>query len=136
MTESFVAESRKLLSTDNLNRTFLRTVILQFSDRNDIFTISDDGNSFIITVTLDDFFNYDELLIDNKVYWKFFVIQNDISPVKQPYYDSDTEDIQLKERNDLSKPNILEFICTRDVYDNYFSSFNEINPILFQVSIH
>jgi hypothetical protein len=136
MTESFIAESRKLSSTDNLNRTFLRTAILQFDNRNDIFTISDDGNSFTITVILDEFFNYDEILIDNKVYWKFFVIQNNISPVKQPFYDSNTKDIQLKERNDLSKPNILEFICTRDVYDDYFSSFNEINPILFQVAIH
>jgi len=138
MTDSFVSESTNLMGLDsnfeNLtksSRTLIRTVILQYTDRNEIFIINEDGSEFLIKVVLDDKFNYDKLL-DN-IYWKFFVGQNNISQAKQPFYDSNTEDIQIKKRDELSKPNILEFICTREVYDNYFSNFSQINPILFQV---
>jgi len=116
------------ISTPEISKKLYRTVILAYSDFDKIFIF--DNKDVIITIELDQLFDYPTLISSNNIYWSFYIGHKSFS---YKIYDSLSSGIQILDRVDSDLNNVLKFKCTREIYESYFSYLDIDHPIIFQI---
>ena len=116
------------LSKPDKSKKLYRTIFLSYFDKDVIFEFIDTEN-VIITVVLDDQFNYDEVITSNEIYWSFHVARDEFQFTT---YDSLSSGINILDRTENDKKHIIKFSCLREIYEAFFSFLDIDTPIIFQ----
>jgi hypothetical protein len=110
------------------NKLLLQNVILNSEFKDDFFIDIDNSTDKLIKVVLSEGFNVDDLILNSKFYWRFYLnLDRDI-------IDGNTTGIIIETRTNTTPTNIIYFRCKLELFDAYFYSKIRIdNPIFFQL---
>jgi hypothetical protein len=108
--------------SENLSKVNIRNVVL--SNSSPTIDKATSKDVVYINVSLDQNFNYDDLVSNFTLYWRF-VFETLI-------IDSDMNVITLASREGLL-PSQLKFSCSRQFFERHFSEFNDNRPLYFQI---
>jgi|GEM_PF-6600693 len=113
---------------DRNNKLLLQNVIIS-SELFDEYVIPiPDSKDVKFKVHLSDDFDFDDTVLNNELYWRFYL------NLDRTVIDSNSYGIKLLERTADDSPNIIYFNCNESIFIEHFQNKIDVdNPIFFQL---
>lgn len=113
---------------DRNNKLLLQNVIISSELFNEYVIPIPDSNDVKIKVYLSDDFDFDDTVLNNKLYWRFYL------NLDRMIIDSNSFGIELLERTADDSSNIIYFYCDESIFIEHFQNKIDVdNPIFFQL---